>query len=109
MLAAAGAFGSVAAVLWVGRRNPSLILMAMFVIWVALPFWGLVYARLAHWVALVVVAGSLAIYGYVALGPPRAQVAKWFLLTPAVSWAVILAVIAFRYFSGGRDSIRASR
>jgi hypothetical protein len=100
VLAVAGAFGSIAAVLWVGRRNPSLLLMAMFVIWVAMPFGGLIWARAKRWVAVIVTMGSLALYGYAALGPPQPQVAKWFLLPPLIWWAVILAGIAFRHFSG---------
>jgi hypothetical protein len=74
--------------------------MGMFVIWVLLPFAGLIYARTGRWGTLVVAMGSLAIYGYVALGPPQPQVAKWFLMTPLVWWVVILGAIAFRHFSG---------
>ena len=99
ILAAVGAFGSVAAVLWVGRRNPSVILMAMFVIWVFMPFAGVIWARAGHWVTLVVATGSLAVYGYAALGPPQPQVAKWFLLMPLIWWVMILAAIAFRHFA----------
>jgi hypothetical protein len=70
--------------------------MAMFVIWVFMPFAGLIWARAGRWVTLVVAMGSLAVYGYAALGPPQPQVAKWFLLTPLIWWVMILSAIGFR-------------
>src|ERR1700694_4715124 len=40
----AGAVGSVGSMLWVGHRNPSRVLLALFVIWDLSPFVALVLA-----------------------------------------------------------------
>lgn len=107
-----GAVGSLALMLRVGRHNPSVLLMAMFTLWVVAPFVALGWAhrRSARWpdltrqamqvVTFVVALGSLAIYGQVAFGPPRPTPAAAFLLVPAGSWllvaiaAVVGAVVA---------------
>jgi hypothetical protein len=41
---------------------------------------------------LILAAGSLAIYGWVAFGPPMAKPAAVFLVVPAASWILIGAV-----------------
>ena len=99
----AGASGSAALVLYTGRRNPSLLLVAMFVLWVLAPFAGVAWASL-RWPALrttldvemiAVSACSLAVYGAVAFGPPRSQPASFFLLTPpALALLGALAIAA---------------
>jgi hypothetical protein len=107
---AAGAIASVGLTLYVGRHNPSRILLSLFVIWVLSPFVALVCASAVskRWpvptratlygVMLVLTLGSLAIYGGVAFGPARATPAFAFLVVPLVSWlliAVALPVAAF--------------
>ena len=109
IVAVVGAVGSVALTLYVGRHNPSRILLSLFVIWVLSPFVALVCASAVskRWpvltratlygVMLVLTLGSLAIYGDVAFGPARATPAFAFLVVPLVSWlfiAVALAVAA---------------
>lgn len=96
----AGAAGSVALTLYTGRRNPSLLLMALFVIWVLAPFvalaWANAHSRL-HALSVLVAAASLAIYGTIALGPPTAKPAFWFLVVPAAAWlAIATGLIASR-------------
>jgi hypothetical protein len=108
--AVAGAMGSVALTLHIGRHNASRILLSLFVIWVLSPFVVLVFASAVskYWpvltratlysVALVLTLGSLAVYGDVAFGPARATPAFAFLVVPVVSWlliAVALPVAAF--------------
>jgi hypothetical protein len=101
-----GGVGSVALTLLAGHRNPSRILMALFVFWVLSPFVGLAWAGVVskRWplpirttlysVMLVVTLGALAVYGYTVVRPP-AKLASVFLLTPLVSWLLIgvLAII----------------
>ena len=99
------AAGSVGAVLHVGSRNPSVLLMALFVFWVLAPFaaLGLATAISKNWPAgvraalnvamLAIPVVSLGIYGWVALGPPRAKPAAVFLLVPAASWLSIAGVL----------------
>lgn len=99
--APAGAGGSLGLMLRVGHRNQSVVLLALFGIWVLSPFAGLVLADLVskRWLVLmraalygvtvVVALGTLAIYASVAFGPPRAKPAFWFLVVPLVSWALI--------------------
>src|ERR1019366_3092384 len=88
----AGAAGSLDMVFRVGHRNPSHLLMGLFVVWVSSPFVALVVANLysKRWSipSLVVALGSLAVYMDVALGPPRSQPAFVFLVVPLVSWTV---------------------
>ena len=100
-----GAMGSVGLTLCAGRHNHSLILMALFAVWVLSPFMALVWANVVskRWsaltratlysVMLVLTLGSLAIYGDVALGPPRAKIASFFLVVPAASWLLIAIVV----------------
>ena len=98
MTALVGAGGSIGCTLRVGRRNHSLPLMSLFAVWVLSPFVALVFAGVVskRWpararatlygVTAVVVLGSLAIYGDVAFGPPRAKPAFFFLAVPLASW-----------------------
>ena len=108
--AVAGAVGSVGLTLYVGRHNPSRILLSLFVIWVLSPFVALIFASAVsklwpvptratlYTVMLVLTLGSLAAYGDVAFGPARATPAFAFLVVPLESWlliAVALPVAAF--------------
>ena len=81
----AGAAGSIGLMLHAGRRNDSRLLLLGFALWVLSPFVALVlanivskrwsvHARAMLYILMVVLTlGSLAIYGVVALGPPRAK------------------------------------
>jgi len=102
------ALGSIGFMLHVGQRNESRLLMALFTGWVLAPFIALTWchapakrwsesARAAlHFMTLVLALGSLAIYGYVALGPPRAKPAFFFLVIPPASLILIALVVAMR-------------
>ena len=115
ILVLAGAAGSFALMLRVGHRNPSVVLMVLFSIWVLSPFAALIFAGRASksWpvlaqnallaVTLFVTLGSLAIYADVAFGTPWAKPASGFLMVPLVSWALIAIVILTARF-GGRDA-----
>jgi hypothetical protein len=46
-----------------------------------------------HSLMLVLTLGSLAIYGEVAFGPPRAKPAAVFLMVPLASWLIMAVVI----------------
>jgi hypothetical protein len=108
--AVAGAMGSVALTLHIGRHNASRILLSLFVIWVLSPFVALVFASLVskswsaptratlYGVMLVLTLGSLAIYGDVAFGPPRASPAFAFLVVPLVSWLLITVALPVSAF-----------
>lgn len=101
------AVGSVGLMLYAGRRNNSkiLVLLVLFVFWVLSPFAALVWAYLVskHWrvltqatlysIMLVLALGSLAIYGEVALGPPRIKTAFVFVVVPAASGLLIAIVV----------------
>jgi hypothetical protein len=102
---AAAAVASLALMLFVGRRNPSVLLMALFAIWVLSPFVALAVANIisTRWsvatratlyvVTLVVTLGSFAIYADVVLRPPRATPASRFLLVPLGSWLLMTIVV----------------
>ena len=82
----AGAVGSVGLMLHAGRRNNSRILLTLFALWGVSPFVVLVLADVVstRWSALtrntlyslmlILTLGSLAVYGDVAPGPPKAEV-----------------------------------
>ena len=102
---ASGAAGSLGLMFHVGHRQRSIILMALFTVWVLSPFaallwadvlaksWSLAARTTLHITAVVIALGSLAIYGVVALGPPRPQPAFWFLIVPLASWLVMVVVV----------------
>lgn len=112
------AAGSIGLMLHVGRRNPSLVLLALFAIWVLSPFVGLVLAargsqrwlvaarERVHVLMLIVAVGSLAIYGQVVFGPPRPRPASKFLLVPLGSWVLIAATLGMAALRSGQPSDR---
>ena len=115
----AGAGGSVGLMLWVGHRNPSRLLLALFVIWDLSPFIGLVLADMVsqHWpvitratlygVMLILTLGSLALYGDVVLRP-RPQPAFRFLVVPLGSWLLMTIVVPIAALISGRLSRRGA-
>ena len=118
---AAGAVGSVGLMLYTGRRNSSRLLLVLFALWVLSPFMALVWANLVsmrwtdrtratlHGLMLVLTVGTLAIYGAVAFGPPRAQAAFVFVVVPPASWLLIAIVVATARRISGRLSSRSER
>jgi hypothetical protein len=115
----AGAAGSLGLMLHAGRRNDSRILLVLFTIWVLSPFVALVLADVVskrwsvltratlHSVMLVLTLGSLAIYGDVALGPPRAKTAFVFVVVPPASWLLIAIAVPIAALISGRLSRRS--
>src|SRR3954451_6785353 len=114
----AGAGGSLDFMLRVGHRNKSRILLMLFGIWVLSPFvlllltnlvskpWAAATRATFYTVMLVVSLASLAIYGYVAFGPPRATPAFAFLMVPLGSWLLIaIAPIVTRRRSPGSGGV----
>jgi hypothetical protein len=113
-----GAGGSLGLMLWVGRRNNSLILLALFAIWVLSPFVALLIANVASksWatitratlysLTLVLTLGSLAVYGNAAFGPPRDKPAAVFLITPIASWLLIAILLAIAMLKSRRPQGR---
>ena len=108
----AGAAASIGFTLRVGHRNNSRVLLVLFGTWVLSPFIALVWANVVskRWpalarttlytVMLVLTLGSLAIYGDVAFGPPRAKPAFVFLVVPLASWLLIAIAVATAKISG---------
>ncbi len=104
-LLTAGAVGSVSAELWVGHRNRSPVLIAIFTIWVLAPFIALQWAGIAsrsrsnifrttlYCVMLFVALSSVAIYGDAVINPPKSTPAFRFIVTPLGSW--LLMMISF--------------
>jgi len=116
----AGAVGSVGLMLRAGHRNPSRLLLVLFALWVLSPFIALVLANMVskRWsvltraalytVMLVLAVGSLAIYGDVALGPPRTKTAFVFVVVPPASWLLIAIAISIAALISRRRSARSS-
>ncbi len=115
----AGAVGSVALMLHAGRHNNSRVLLMIFALWVLSPFvalvladlfsrrWSLVARAMVYGAMLVVTLVSLASYGYVSLGPPRAKIAVVFVVVPPTSWVLIAIVVAIGALISRRGSPRA--
>lgn len=89
-----GAISSVAFTIYTGRHNASHLLILIFVVWVLSPFAALLWTRRWPAIMLAIPLCSIAIYAYIALGPPRPQIAFTFLIVPAASWLAI-AIAAF--------------
>ena len=118
--ALAGAVGSIGLMLHAGRRNDSRFLLLLFALWVLSPFIVLVLANVLskRWTALtratlysvtlVLTLSSLAIYGDVALGPPRAKTAFVFVVVPPASWLLIAIVVPIAALISGRPSRRSN-
>ena len=114
--AVAGAAGSVGLTLQVGRRNRSLVLMALFVVWVLSPFvaviwahvvsrrWSVLNRSILYIAILILTLGSLASYGAVAFGPPRPKPAFVFLVVPLASWLLFAIVVLAAAFLSARLS-----
>ena len=113
-----GAAGSLALMFRAGRRQESIVLIALFAIWVLAPFVGLALAdlRSKRWsvltratlysVTLVLALGSLGIYGAHALWPPRAQAAFIFIVVPPATWLLSAISVALAGMRSRRVSHR---
>ena len=101
----AGALVSLGLMFYVGRRQPSLFLMVLFTGSVLGPYAGLLVADRAssRWsaparlalvsVMLTSTIGSVALYAFVVLGPPRPKPAFYFLVVPVATWLLAAIVI----------------
>jgi len=117
---AAGAAGSVGLMLRAGHRQNSRLLIGLFTFWVLSPFMALIVANVVsrRWqvltratlyiVMLVVTLATLAIYGYVALGPPRAKTAAVFVVVPPASLLLIAIVVPIAALMSRRQSRRSN-
>jgi hypothetical protein len=95
-----GAVASIVFMFQVG--GGSVILLAVFAVWVLAPLAALFGAEMyaKGWssrsrttldvVALIVAVASPLVYGSVALGPPRPQPAFYFMVVPAASWLLMV-------------------
>lgn len=114
-----GALGSVGLMLWVGHRNPSRVLLGLFVIWDLSPFIALILADIVskRWsvltraalygVMLILALGSLALYGDV-VWRPRPQPAFMFLVVPLGSWLLMTIVVPIAALISRRRSHRSA-
>jgi hypothetical protein len=112
-----GAIGSVGFMSWVGHRNPSRLLILLFLIWDLSPFIGLIIVDLVskRWrvitratlygVMVILSLGSLALYGDVVLRP-RPQPAFMFLVVPAGSWLLMMIAVSIAALVSRRLSRR---
>jgi len=114
------AIGSVALLLYLGRRNKSIVLMVLFSIWVLAPFVGSLLlnaliakrgsaiARTALHVAMLILAfASLALYADTVLRPPVSQPVFRFVLFPVVSCVLIIIVVVTAAFVSRRGTARS--
>ncbi|MFP5234744.1 MAG: hypothetical protein ACLGSD_02485 [Acidobacteriota bacterium] len=99
---------------WVGQHNRSVLLAALFALWVLSPFAGLLWARrFAYWyqfaaqamvygLIFLVSIGSAVFYLAAAFGPRWKHPALPFLAGPLVSWLLIGLVLVVVRLSFGR-------
>jgi hypothetical protein len=118
ILLAAGAFGSVGLMGYVGRHQRSVLLMVLFTVWVLSPYatlavavalsgrWSVPTGRTLYALTIVVAVASLGIYGTVAFGPPRPQPAFYFIVVPPACWVLIAIVIPMAEVIAGRHAGR---
>jgi hypothetical protein len=110
-----GVLGSLVFTYVVGRHNSSVVLMALFMVWVSSPFVANTWMYMAilraparvqlafNSTVLVISFGSLAIYGDVALGATKVKPALPFLIVPFASWLVVALVAATRLSGKRKD------
>jgi len=114
ILSAIAMVGSVLLMLYGFRRNPSIVLLCFFVIWVSSPFAGmLLLNRLAqrwrnfpyttlHVVMVIVSVCSLAIYASHIVSPLSAKFGFPFIVLPFVSWLLAAVVVGAPAILGRR-------
>jgi len=112
---AVGAIGSVALMLYIGRRNQHYWLLVMFVVWDAAPFLALGFLDFyaARWsaatraalyiVTLTVTVVSLGAYVDVVVRP-RPQPAALFLIMPVVAWLLMAAAVPMTEYLSRKQS-----
>ncbi len=95
-----GAVSSLYFVINAGRNNSSILLPALFVVWVLSPFvafviihiikkrWLFLTSLTLYWLMLVVTIGSLIIYS--AFNAPGTRRTFMFLIVPLISWLLII-------------------
>jgi len=66
--------------------------------------WSVLTRATLYTVMLVLTVGSLAIYGDVALGPPRPKAAFVFVVVTPASWLLIGIVLTIAALISGRPS-----
>ncbi len=110
-----GSLGSLLLMFNAGRNNPSVILMALFTIWVLSPFAGLFVAskfsklwsgltRTALY-CLMVILTIVSLVAYSGkLNSPETKNAFMFLVVPFVSWLLMVTVIPIAALISRRQS-----
>lgn len=100
-----GCADSLGLMFWVGRHNQSVLLVAIFTVWVASPFAGLlwVHSNAKRWevsrqrstyaLMLLLSLGSIAAYSAPIFLMHLAKPAAPFLVVPAISWAVVAILL----------------
>ena len=100
----AAAAGSLVMVIHTGRHNSSLLLPILFILWVSSPFvallvanriskpWSIFTRVTLYWLMLIISAGCLVSYSGL-LSPPGTKAAFVFLITPLLSWLLIVTGI----------------
>ena len=116
----AAAAVSVGFMLRAGNRNPSRVLLVLFAVWVLSPYAALVFAIIVskdwsvltrvtlYGMTLILTVISLAIYGDVALGPPRTKTAFAFVVVPPASWLLFAITISIAALISRRRSRRSN-
>jgi hypothetical protein len=111
-----GAASSIYFMLRVGHAQ--ILLTVLFTIWVLSPFVAAVLADVVsqassvptrttlYGMMLILAVVSPAIYGAVALGPPRPQPAFWFLMVPFASCLLLAIAVPLARFVSDRRSHR---
>lgn len=99
-----GAVASLVFMFNAGRNQKSILLIALFTIWVLSPFiallvanaisksWSILSRRILYFLMLFITLGSLISYSG-ALSSPTTKPAFKFLIVPLVSWLLIVTVI----------------
>ena len=102
---------SVGLLLYIGRRNKSIVLRVLFSIWVFAPFLlslllnlllkkraSVLTQKTLHVALLILAVISLALYSDVVLRPPISQPVARFVLFPVISSVALIVVVAAATF-----------
>jgi len=115
IVAITGGLASIGLLLAAARNTPRLLLI-LFIGWVAIPFAALVAANLyvRRWsspyktalsfATVFIAIVSVLVYGFFTIWPPASTPARTWLLVPAASWLLMIALVIAAYLSRRRNS-----
>ena len=115
IVAITGGLASIGLLLAAARNTPRLLLI-LFIGWVVIPFaalvaanlyvprWSTPYKTALSFATVFIAIVSVLVYGFFTIWPPASTPARTWLLVPAASWLLMIALVIAAYLSRRRNS-----